>query len=133
MNVEKLHQIKDSILQNPSQFDMGNWFGFSDSSSCGTVACIAGWAIHHYENKNGERTLAESGRFPLSKHVDAVAQEILWLPNNRLFFVSKWPMPLQESFALAHGNRQRQAKVAAKVIDNYIETNGWETDYSWIR
>lgn len=44
MNAEKLRRIADEIEKHPEQFDMGDYF-----SNCGTVMCIAGWAIFLYK------------------------------------------------------------------------------------
>ena len=54
---ERLKAVAEFITENQSRLDMGNWFGPGDEAdapeadftkiahTCGTTACIAGWAI----------------------------------------------------------------------------------------
>jgi hypothetical protein len=42
MNWKLLSQIADHIEANPKSFDMETW---AEEHSCGTIGCIAGWAI----------------------------------------------------------------------------------------
>lgn len=43
MNREKIQELRDHIAKlPPEQFDMRQWRDYND---CGTVACIAGWAV----------------------------------------------------------------------------------------
>lgn len=64
MNIEKLQTVRDAIANNPKHFDMLDFFGvecgFHDAipetaeeylTTCGTAACIAGYAIAIFKPK----------------------------------------------------------------------------------
>lgn len=42
MNVPLLRKVQAYILTNPEHFNQSRW---CDEAACGTVACIAGWAL----------------------------------------------------------------------------------------
>ena len=64
MNFEKLQIIRDTIASKPEHFNMANFFGRTSNdakmpkragkylTTCGTVACIAGYTVAIFEPNN---------------------------------------------------------------------------------
>ena len=58
MNVERMRKVADEIAAHKAQYDQGHWVHSDpdDDRSCGTPACIAGWAVAlKRAEKNGGR------------------------------------------------------------------------------
>lgn len=125
LNVRLLRRIQKHILEEPRRFFMSGlllrikskaqWMHEKQRSfdmastppSCGTTACIAGWALVLTDN---EKTRANR----LSK-----AAELLGIhPNNTgpLFLSECWPSPFSLRYANAKTPKQR-VKVAVTRID----------------
>lgn len=125
MNIELLNRVKEEILKNPSAFDMGEW-GWEDyaedeekrePTDCGTACCIAGWSVF----------LSNSDLY-LSRDWDSEdACKALDINNTDLFFTSDWPEHFADQWEDLEGDDER-ARLAAKAIDNYIKTNGWQDE-----
>lgn len=94
MNKQRLAELADVIEKAPDKwFDMDRWIqteefgaynfprGAPIEFKCGTVACIAGWAVIHFDKK-----------LPEEKSIADRAQDILGLGNNetRSLFMGHW-------------------------------------------
>ena len=124
MNVKLLRKIKRHILEEPRRFAMGLWhierqpgrtidgcvnYYFSPNKfeseqkvpSCGTVACIGGWA----EIFGGRDEAAKLRR------------------NGKLLSVRQWPKAFLVRYEKARTPRAR-ARIAAERIEHYIKTKG---------
>lgn len=77
-NIELLTKVRDLIKKDPDKLDMGLWgpvadvIDFGDSTgakvSCGTTACIAGWAVqlHGYQLLVHPDHLGDDGVYEVS-------------------------------------------------------------------
>jgi hypothetical protein len=136
MNVKLLRRIQAHILAEPKRVWMGIWCKFGESGahvyidddfddsgglleiempSCGTVACISGWAAL----LSGARGIDEQiGRWDLLG-IDAQRAD-------RLFYSSLWPEDLRDKLELAEPQSQEYAQIVADRIDVFIKTKGRE-------
>lgn len=128
MNVRLLRKVKKHILEEPKRLLMtywrvnkktdgreslpGNHAGFA---SCGTAACIAGWAwtLEHPRK-----------RFPEMSTKVAELLGINPAERFRLFSVAQWPTQFQHQFR--DDGSPESAKVAAARIEHFIKTKGKE-------
>lgn len=123
------------ILDEPRRFSMGTFVTNDDTHiqhpPCGTVACIAGWAVIEHDRARGK-----SGSIRVTqKYADGVlsfgakAAEVLGLDEQqagRLFYTGNWPERFyDEYYEFAPGSLGR-AKVAAERLDHFIATGGEE-------
>lgn len=132
INVELLERVKAHILEEPTRFDMGDFviqgeylenfaanFG-RPIPPCGTIACIAGWAV----------LLSEGQTSGAGSDVQAEAEALLGLSveqRERLFYTSNWPKKFNEAYRDAEDVRLPAAALAAaRRIDHFIKTNGAE-------
>ena len=130
MKTDLLLQVKQHILEEPARLDMAIYkyqlkpgsryvppFG---EPSCGTVGCIAGWAL-----MLANKTVVEN-----NDHDNCdTAMALLGLGSNeaaRLFLPEKWPRVLWQGYRAAR--KQKDGATAARVvgerIDLFIESNG---------
>lgn len=116
VNVDLFQKVKEKILEEPRRFDMSVWGNHvpllppETYPPCGTVACIAGWAL-----------LLESGAeakgFDFCSPVKAA--KVLALPLERrgeVFHAERWPDSFRARYQVA-ANPAEQAQVAADFID----------------
>ena len=107
MNFEKLQIVRDAIASNPKHFNMGNFLGSTSDdvempdcageylTTCGTVACIAGYTVAIFEPNhdifniaktagkileisNGEAGYIFLGHWSLNNLPDISVEETLW-------------------------------------------------------
>jgi hypothetical protein len=125
LNVKLLRKIKKHILKEPRRFfmydviqtgqprketytdDRGKQVKFP---SCGTAACIAGWAC-------------VLNQAPVSMREAEYLLGINGQEGTNLFLVDFWPQPFQDKFNNAKTGIVR-AKIAAARIDHFIQTKG---------
>jgi hypothetical protein len=138
MNVELLRKIQAHILAEPKRVWMGTWCMFGELGecvpvhdgvdddgftelleiempSCGTVACISGWAAL-LSGYTGAYTQADRG-------------DLLGIDPqraDRLFYSSSWPEDLRDRLELAAPQSQEYAQIVADRIDVFIKTKGRE-------
>jgi hypothetical protein len=130
MNIELFEKVKQAIVAEPERFDMSLWVlsdfvnefdstkGFKENT-CGTTACIAGWACVLGTDDN-VKALDVPGR----------ASALLgprWEQAEQLFYTKYWPskflVPYEE------GTEQEAAQAAADAIDRFIACGGdWSRD-----
>lgn len=76
----RLLAVAHRVVNDPSALDMGQWH--NESGGCGTVHCIAGWAVH----------LAGTDGYALENKVDgtlAAGNILLGAEASGLFFLAK--------------------------------------------
>jgi hypothetical protein len=128
MNIKLLNQVAEAILDEPTKFDMKWWTSPSDTSPCGTAACIAGFAVaikrefktmrdmrrHHHSGKVNIRTAA-------IKHLGIKDAD----EECRLFGAGYWPIEFKFPYHEARTPEER-ADVAFWRIQHFIATEGRE-------
>jgi hypothetical protein len=119
MNVELLQRIKAHILEDPRRVGMSNWIRRRSpregGPSCGTVACIAGWAY----------ILSERQVPPFYTQVT----RLLGLDSQqgqRLFFELYWPSKFYAQIQTCQQGAAEYAQTVADRIDHFIATEGRE-------
>lgn len=132
MNTRLLRRIQKHILAEPKRFIMGDVVVHNAPgemyredgierpfASCGTMACIAGWAL--LLSKNSSRDLDDAARLlGLPQPADR------WLcVGDNLFYEGNWPIKYSVAWDKARTPRAR-ARVAARRIDHLIKTKGAE-------
>lgn len=134
LNVKLLRRIKRHILEEPKRFVMrlqfrrsfpGNVIFGDDYKNhvvpeCGTVACIAGWAL-----LLDKRRIAEGDPWHnISQKASRVLGLREWVGDpwkHPLFQVEGWPKVFAGRFRKA-GLLRTRAKIAAARIDHLIKT-----------
>lgn len=148
--INLLRKAQQSILDAPKQFFMNGvydsnedqkrreeMYGYTNGDlpaagkipNCGTAACIAGWIGVHAMGKRGANP-AKANKFYYGEDNDYVddvvdlANDLLGTLNCRLFSISGWDADLRDQYNDATDKHQwsRRAKIAAKMIDRYIES-----------
>jgi len=132
MNKTLLRKVKKQILEEPKRLDMG-FFGmkvkpYSGGPRCGTVGCIAGWAVmlNHPEvigARLSEKRLDEFNN--LIGRADVEGMKLLKITTDqrdKLFYVANWPEPYRQQYSDAIDDRKARAEVTAKRIDYFIKT-----------
>lgn len=142
INVKLLRRVKALILEEPRRLDMGTWAHPADKRvqveadrpPCGTVACIAGWAVIDDFVKVNGRMPDRDEIEEIYETADRKAAELLSLRQDqadRLFDTptgggfDEWPEDLAEAYVNATSPKER-ARVAAKRIERFIKTKGAE-------
>jgi len=137
MNVKLLRKIQKHILAEPRRLNMSHWAAPSHDAPCGTMACIAGWAVILTKRRGAEkfRRVAERlgiGLFPDPKRItlnpSTVAAKALRLDldqKEKLFHTYGWPWNFREKYLNAENPRIR-ARAASDRIDHFIATHGKE-------
>ena len=116
INVKLLRKVRRHILAEPKRVNMGRFIYRKKDDpemlewwpACGTVACIAGWAV----TLSGEE---------LPYHISARAEELLglnWRQASYLFYDAP-------NFVKAPAQTAEHARQTAKLIDHFLkeETN----------
>ena len=139
MNRTLLLKVKEKILAEPEQFIMDTWvvnkekypLEFTDClvehdiASCGTAACIGGWAciIAQQESEKTRKKLSESvKRFLITNNYSHAAAELLGVDYEdacRLFSWDSWPHNLAKRWLTTKDLKERSL-IAAEVIDSFI-------------
>ncbi len=145
MNIELLEKVKERIRNEPTHFDMADWFRNNPDNmraraqdgfgGCGTAACIAGWcciAAH----KGNEKDLGDiinalilgagngSAEYRATQLLDITPGQA-----HCLFYSNKWPNPFYREYTEAQtgcpttGRRDfaRQAEITCRRIDFFIK------------
>lgn len=123
LNVELLRKIQAHITEEPKRFDLGAWIDPSTEAPCGTVACVAGWAIKlsGIDLDSGERP--DWDRDELLGHYSAPAAKVLGLANreqSESLFLS-WPPKYADAYWFTQ-DRAERARIACERIEHFIET-----------
>lgn len=134
MNVKLLRKIQKHILAEPRRLDMQYIYTPRQARKaeppCGTVCCIAGWAIYL---KHKGKVVPYDGIFLKSIKDETVmgapaAEKILSInktQKDNLFFMWGWPEKFRKLYDKAKTAKTR-AKIASERIDLFIATKGAE-------
>lgn len=127
-----LRKVAKHILAEPKRFAMSWWYGegtpgqpltqgfFTERHisklivpECGTVACIAGWAVLLTDGNNGYQSGADIHRRAIELLGDAA--------EDALFGTLTWPTRFAERY---HHAKTRRGKATAAVdrIEHFIKT-----------
>jgi len=124
MNVKLLRKVAKFILAKPKRFDMAN-FGYrlpkkNGGPECGTVACIAGWAVILSQGipQRADVPMPSIGRLE-----GMVALGISDEQAQRLFYTEPWPKQFAE---YDRDQTLKAARIAVKRIEHFIRTKGKE-------
>lgn len=126
LNFALLRRIIKKLETNPESYDQTYWGRYEHEATCGTAACIAGWAA----NLDGKKTLEQLRRNPSSVKKIGAKSLGLWSHDymqdeiDVLFDGTprwSWPEPFASSFAKAR-TPQRQARVAIRYLNRIITT-----------
>lgn len=138
INVRLLHRIQQHILEEPKRLDMGTFIEriaieriaaeeedypedyAKKFPTCGTIGCIAGWAVTLSSKEGREVPYAD---------IPAKAKRLLGLTPiqaDRLFYASSWPNPLAYKIDNSNPQTKAHAKLTAKRIDRFIASKGEE-------
>lgn len=136
MNRKLLRQIMATILEEPRRLDMGQWLRrrshcrderdffrwqrLSAIPKCGTVGCIAGWAINL---TMPERVPEEFGP-EWAANTAGAKLGLTAVQGARLFWVYKWPHDLTQALDATKPGTKEHALVVARRIRRFIRTNG---------
>lgn len=141
MNARKMRQIGKDILKEPRRFNMSTWFERLTSKQeavranhattqlppCGTTCCFAGaWAIRYAGIEPADPRESVLDKQLGVVHVSDACRDDLKLPNLRLFYTHRWPTRLQT--ILKAGTVRYAKHFVEKVLEDYIATNGWESE-----
>jgi len=133
LNVPLLRKVQKQILDEPKSFMMRTWIltgnpgsvlytdkdcngkqGETEFTSCGTAACIGGWAM----------LIAGQG---YTSSIFEAAADLLGLEKDlsnatsRLFNTAYWDEDLRTAYEKVGQSLECRAKIACEQIDRYIE------------
>lgn len=140
MNIKLLRRVKRHILAEPKRINM--YFPVRvgqmgrGAPPCGTIGCIAGWAVLLAERKGREmpgltwRRILDRREAPDMDWDDfkPIAIRRLKLTAeqaHRLFHVINWPRTFTVQYEKAR-TPKKMASVTAERIDHFIKTKGRE-------
>lgn len=133
MNKPLLRQIIATIEAEPRRLRMEAWFTKHTNQlpRCGTVACIAGWALVLHEHKPGVpfKRVRDAIQLRHSTDIDfgdflSVGAKALGLTeaqSYRLFYLGAWPTVLFAAYNLAKTPATR-ASVTVRRIKHFMRT-----------
>jgi hypothetical protein len=119
INVELLGRVRDHILEDTRRFNMDRYVNVAygtDAPHCGTIGCIAGWAVMLVEGIPEE--ISDSYYAGVAEDARRLLGLTYWEAEN-LFHVSMWPKEYKDRF-LAADSIDEEAKVAADFINAII-------------
>lgn len=129
VNTDLFLRVKKAILAEPKRLDMDTWLDtydpkyYDEAPKCGTVGCIAGWAVvltrvGREPKSMGpvEKTCADVLNMGFDKNVAARQLGLSYETMDKVFHLSNWPILFYRKWAHAKG-REQQAQVVADYID----------------
>ncbi len=139
LNIPLLLQVREKVTSDPKSLEMDYWV--RDTEECGTVGCIAGWAVMlRWPDKDEAEmqapSIPDAARmallFPDSTPFCASVEFPEGLKSGNLFFVSAWPKEMHNEFIMATmavpDYKAIKARVAGDRILRFIEDwkkSGW--------
>lgn len=129
MNVRALRKVQEQILAAPKNFGMAYYFDIDPE--CGTVCCIAGYAVLNAKlmkeyTPGFFRPTPKAEALHLLGGPRYAAMHALRLDDRQasaLFYAYRWPPKFFDAYKKAKTPRGR-ASVAARRIDHFIATKG---------
>ncbi len=135
MNIKLLRAVKRAILAEPKRLNMHTCMLHRrgrGAPRCGTVGCIAGWALLIDNRKRGQTFAQVERRLNFGvlgewhTHFGPLARELLGLTRrqaSQLFLLEGWPTSLRRAYDRAP-TFQGRAVACAERIDLFIKTEG---------
>jgi hypothetical protein len=131
MNVELLLKVKQAILDEPARLNMDNFLKSSDyyhdqEPACGTVGCIAGWAviIDALGRDLSPQSIKKARLSIYEGDVEKKACKLLGLEYtglHPLFYPwGAWPEDLDSRLRAEKPGTLAYAQVVVEAIDRYI-------------
>lgn len=133
MNIALLRAIQDRIRENPPQFEMMQWFSYSNVTETpvanwGTACCIAGWAVALHYGVTPETARKRADLFP--KEAVRIL-DLTYDQGRELFYTNNWPTEFQlrykdlcnRAINSAEGPydiQKQYAQLGVEVIDDFI-------------
>ena len=136
LNVKLLKAVKKAILEEPKRLDMNCGLAKSNLNICGTIGCIAGWAV--ILDKRGKsrkpikeilESLINNQNFVACRdwvtwdNLKPMAENALGLTRiqaKMLFFDANWPEPFKREYW--ESPSVKSAEITVKRIDYFIKT-----------
>lgn len=135
MNVPLLRQVQEQILREPDSFAMDHWV---NENACGTVCCIAGWAVGVGLADQSRSAIYEALLLTEFDRLEiaigsppSVAIALLGIDRTeaaRLFYASEWPENFRQAWETHYGSPKARAEVASARIDFFIATQGTDQE-----
>jgi hypothetical protein len=132
MNKTLLLKVADAIEANPEHFDMESFV-----DSCGTTACIAGWAWFLNQNKKDlksfinqkDKNLGENKRYKTYKAEIEKATGLKFSSHlfDVLCFEDDWHKDFKKRFKKAT-SKKGKARIAAEYVRWFVKTDGGTND-----
>ena len=146
-----LRQIQELVRQEPRRIHMKTSIARSNLPPCGTVGCIAGFAVmieqKAFDKQNPYKVMFEERKDILVwRDKIVLTEEIMWdqeyshemdwgriqydaerilgiskLSSNYLFVAASWPLDLREKLAAAQPGTSKYAEIVCERIDRYIK------------
>ncbi len=130
MNKPLLKHIIALIEAEPKRIWMGTWFARGVLKEymppCGTVACIAGWALILSERKPNESFSVVRDRCrktvidPQAR--GATALGITERQSERLFYHTSWPRRFARPYGKSYENAEQRSRVVVRRIRHFMRT-----------
>jgi len=139
VSIRRLRRVRDAIRANPELYDQDQTT--CANKTCGTTACILGWANTLYRKVSTARVVtaeeswwgynarameicSTAARASLARGtavLDLTAEQA-----ERLWFSDKWPdrYVWSSGHSVRGGNARERASTAAKRITHFIKTGG---------
>lgn len=126
INIPLLRKIQRAITKEPLRVDMLMSLTHDKSDlaclrqmpKCGTVGCIAGWAVVYSGQDKKNLWLGSVLR---------IGQKVLWLDHSqaqRLFWPSNWPQKFMDELDKFKDGTSDYARVVCARIGHFIKTSG---------
>lgn len=134
MNKELLEKVAQKILDEPRRLRMGRWLEKLDDlykndreyPPCGTVGCIAGWAVQiHMEENKSPLDVEDYQNYPDFENEGQKILGLTYQQRRGLFFQENWPFEFRYNWENIQNFDDRyveRAKLAAARIRHMIET-----------
>lgn len=131
MNTKLLNKIIRHIREKPKRFNMKVLARKSRLTTCGTAACIAGWAVlltrADKQDKKSFHSLIDSGLVSFW-YAGASAIGLDQEEARQLFEAYNWPERYRKPLMAAqrHGHHRKAVEIAVRRIRHFIKTKGVE-------
>ncbi len=123
LNTKLFREIQKAILEEPKRIFMSAWclplkeVPKAQRPSCGTIACIAGWACIFGGKAKDGKTLGKLW-------IPVVARDLLGIDQNqsaKLFHVGDWPSEWRSKLWAVDSGTRAYAKVVADYIGHFVK------------
>lgn len=127
-----LRRVCKRVLEEPRRVDMSSWVSknhFDGGPPCGTVGCIAGWAIMDRWSKKKLTKLTDGDVLEMQVGAARNFAKLIgvdpWSPLFKsLVYVESWPEPFRSRYVRAEAKNSPRLRALATVarVKHYIKT-----------